>query len=429
MTKSIRTTALFLSFAAVTGSYAQTFTDVNSVIINQPVNDMVFDSAGTGRIIVSIPSSDNIKGNSIGFLDGNTATISAHYFAGSEPGCIALSHNAKYVYAGLNGAGNIKRFNMQTRTIDQTIAIPPTPSGPLFAGDISCSPSADTEIAVSLKDQYRNIQAVNLYRDGIRLSDSINSYASVVVLHHYTSSVLYGFDNMSSGYDFYTMRADDNGIRLINKVGRIFTDDRADFSIVGNMAVSDYGKAVDLSVSPPASLGEFQRMFLWDLGISRGCYDPYQDLWCFASKKIGEDFLYIQRFDARTFLLRDVIRIYNVKSNIAKMVCWGGSTKLAVSTELGQLIIINGTTGSTGIQDAGADAKSLKMVPNPATHTISFDLPETLDITIYTMPGEQVLQARNINQVYIGDLPEAIYIVKIADKEGKLLATRKLIKE
>jgi hypothetical protein len=422
---------LFLCVFFLHTSRAQTYTDVNSKVISQFANDMLFDSVRTQNLIVSIPSKDVFKGNSIGFIDPQSGTVSAHYPAGSEPGCIALSPNATFLYFGLNAASSFKRFNMETRTLDQTVSTGTTFSGALYAGDISCSPSSDTVIAVSIQDRYENAYCVNIYQNGIKLRDSVGWPTRMNVVQYYTPSVIYGYNNQSSGFNLYTMITDNNGVRLVNDIGNLFDGFQIDFSIQGNTAVSDNGRALDISVSPPAALGTYQ----WfnsgpTLGSIRGCYDRHQDLWCFAGKGFGDDIVYIHRFYAGTFLRKDIIRIGRINSDVTRIVCWGDSTRLAISTEQGQMIIVNGEKEDrpTGVSHINADHSQSSMHPNPASDMISFNYPDRLNISICNMLGEQVLQAQDVNQLWIGSLPEAVYTVSISDSRGNLLGIQKLIK-
>jgi len=76
-------------------------------------------------------------------------------FIGSEPARLAVLDDGKYVYAALNGATSIRRFDIQSQTAGLEF---PTGvdryDGPLFAEDIEVLPGNSSAVAVSLKNPW-----------------------------------------------------------------------------------------------------------------------------------------------------------------------------------------------------------------------------------------------------------------------------------
>src|SRR6185369_4735156 len=83
--------------------------------INLPTNDLVYSST-TGRIYASVPSSAGSGGNSIAAIDPTTGSITSTTFIGSEPNKLALSDDGHSLYASLDGAFAIRRFDVLTNT-------------------------------------------------------------------------------------------------------------------------------------------------------------------------------------------------------------------------------------------------------------------------------------------------------------------------
>src|SRR6185312_14964001 len=83
--------------------------------INLPTNDLVYSST-TGRIYASIPSRAGSGGNSIAAIDPTTGSITSTTFIGSEPNKLALSDDGHSLYASLDGAFAIRRFDALTNT-------------------------------------------------------------------------------------------------------------------------------------------------------------------------------------------------------------------------------------------------------------------------------------------------------------------------
>jgi len=83
--------------------------------INLTTNDLVYSST-TGRIYASLPSSAGSGGNSIAAIDPTTGSITSTTFIGSEPNKLALSDDGHSLYASLDGAFAIRRFDVLTNT-------------------------------------------------------------------------------------------------------------------------------------------------------------------------------------------------------------------------------------------------------------------------------------------------------------------------
>src|SRR6185295_6492912 len=78
-------------------------------------NDLIFNQS-TQRIYASVAGYQLTTGNSITTIDPQTATIGPSVFIGSEPNKLALSDDGKTLYANLDGAAAVRRFDISTQT-------------------------------------------------------------------------------------------------------------------------------------------------------------------------------------------------------------------------------------------------------------------------------------------------------------------------
>lgn len=83
--------------------------------INLPNNDIVYDAARQ-IIYASVPSAAGLNGNSLAPIDPATGVVGQPIYVGSEPGKLAISDDQRYLYAALDGAGSVRRFDLATRT-------------------------------------------------------------------------------------------------------------------------------------------------------------------------------------------------------------------------------------------------------------------------------------------------------------------------
>ncbi len=313
----------------------------NYTIMNQYVNDMVYDSL-ISKVLISIPSKDYIHGNSIGYIDPISASLSNYYFIGSEPRPLALTDNLKYVYIGIDGSKSVKKFNLATNTNELTFTVGFNNfDGQFYAGNISCKPGTDSVVAVARRAQ-GNSKGVCIYKNGVKLNDTISYYPTTIdLVHFYSPTVLFGFDNSDTGFDFTTMSVDSQGVKKVNHIGNLMNGFNNDFYINKNMALSDNGDLLDLTGGSATSLAKISIPTTQGFNKVRACFDNGSNLVCFATRGFWNDSLYIFRYNSTTFLKYDQIRVNGFKDEVNKIICWGKS-KYIISTLDGKLLIING---------------------------------------------------------------------------------------
>ncbi len=407
--------------------------DISFSIIDQRLNDMVYDSARS-KIVISIPSTDKLNGNSLGFIDPYKAQLISHYFIGSEPNCLAITGNYKYIYAGMDGSGSVKKFDLDAHSSIQTFYMGiDTYDGLKAANYISCLPGTDSIIAVSKKCPAISpgFFGVSVYNNGIQLKDTISALeAEIDVIHFYSSSRLLGYNNEVSSFDFTDMSVDTGGVHLTSSVENLFSGFFNEFIIAGNMAVSDNGTAIDLS-GPSLELAGTYNLYNPGYSATKVCFDPYLNLVCFALKQFSTDTVYIERFNAKTFLNYDLLRIGGITDDVSKLICWGDSARLAFSTRGGQLVIVNGGSNINGIRDIhGVDAR---IYPNPVTEKLYIEIPQDINnvnLIITGQDGEQII-ADHLNagkkEIDLTNLKGGVYIITLTGID--FVHTEKIIKE
>jgi sugar lactone lactonase YvrE len=101
----------------VTTSPTATATPFTTSFRTMPVNgnDLAYSSL-TQKLYVSIPSSAGVNGNSIGVVDPVTETLENSVFIGSEPNKVVMTADGQSLYAALDGARSIRRFDVNTLT-------------------------------------------------------------------------------------------------------------------------------------------------------------------------------------------------------------------------------------------------------------------------------------------------------------------------
>jgi hypothetical protein len=231
-----------LTFAAVS-----TATPAAPDLAHLTVKHLLSDT-GRSRIYATVPGSVPGIGNSIAIINPANSTIVSTIPVGSEPDVMALSADGAYLYVGLDGAASIARVNLATSAVDQTF---PLGSDPLYgaevAGSISVSPANSMLIAVArafptiAPDQ----AGVAAFNGGTMLPNTTRmTVGSGTIAFCNSGSTLYGFDNQTTGFGFYTMSVNSNGVQQTGVVPNLIIG-AANIICDSNIIYANTGYAVD----------------------------------------------------------------------------------------------------------------------------------------------------------------------------------------
>jgi hypothetical protein len=69
-------------------------------------------SPATGKIYASVPSSEDVLGNSLTVIDPTTGAIGPSAWVGSEPNQLAMTTDGRTLYVGIDGAAGVRRVDL-----------------------------------------------------------------------------------------------------------------------------------------------------------------------------------------------------------------------------------------------------------------------------------------------------------------------------
>lgn len=91
-------------------------------VIPLTANDVVY-SPTTKMLYASVPSTVGAGGNSIKTIDPTTGAITSSVLIGSEPNRLAIASDGTTLYAGLDGAYSVRKFDVATQTPGSQFAL------------------------------------------------------------------------------------------------------------------------------------------------------------------------------------------------------------------------------------------------------------------------------------------------------------------
>jgi hypothetical protein len=160
------------------------------------------------RIWASIPGSDSARGNTVTAVDPTTGVIGPSIVVGSEPGPMAISDDASYLYVGLEGAPTVVRVDLAAGVKDIDIDLGIGSIGGQRAEDIVVLPGLPQTFAVS-----RRNTCCTPRHDGVAIYDNAARRTTVTQGHTGSDRIaaspsatrLYGYNNETTEFGFRTI--------------------------------------------------------------------------------------------------------------------------------------------------------------------------------------------------------------------------------
>lgn len=216
--------------------------------VSLQANDLIFD--GLRRVIyASVPSSVGVGGNTITVINPATGVVGPSVFVGSEPGKLALSDNAQYLYVGLNGAAAIRRVDLQTFTATQQFSLGSDPfSGPYYPADIAVAPGQPLVVAVSLRRLGVSPEhgGVAIFDNGVqRPTKTPDHTGSNVVEFGATADRLYGYNNGTTEFGFRRLTVTAGGVTELDVTRDLFSSFSADMVFEAGRIFASVGTVID----------------------------------------------------------------------------------------------------------------------------------------------------------------------------------------
>ncbi len=294
-------------------------------------NDVVYSSS-TGKLHASVPSTVGTLGNTIATIDPATGNIDNSVFIGSEPNRLTLSDDGNTLYASLDGASAVRRFDTQTQTAGAQFSVgQDTFFGRYTIHDLAVAPGNPGLVAIA-----RHHQGVSPPEAGVAVFDNGvqrpqtgpgHSDGSDYLSFSASASKLYG-GGFSGGLK--TLTIDANGVTVAPTVtfsvgSRIKFHNGLIFSSIGQVINPD----------TRTLLGTFSEStsnaFVADSSVGRAYY--------VVGNQFGGGPRTLKAFDINTFVSVGSLDLPGVTGDPTTLVRWGANG-LALRTSTGQLFII-----------------------------------------------------------------------------------------
>ena len=198
-------------------------------VLELPAMDLAYDAARS-RIYASIASGP--RANTVVRIDPATGVIDGSVGVGSIPGKLALSSDGSTLWVGVDGAKQVRR-----------VALPAFTAGAAFstgfgsADELHAMPGHPNTVAVL------SAGMITVYDNGVARPRQ-GGGASTIAFGE-SAAVMYGYNNMSSGFDFSTYRVDEEGVTLVRENGNLMGGYYQTILHAGGRVYGRFGTVVD----------------------------------------------------------------------------------------------------------------------------------------------------------------------------------------
>jgi hypothetical protein len=302
--------------------------------ISLAANDLVYDPLRQ-RIYASVPSSAGVIGNSLTQIDPVTGTIGASVFIGSEPGRLEISDNSQYIYASLDGAAAVRRFDLASQTPGLQFALGSDPSlGPYSVDDFAVVPGQPDSVAIARK--YLSVSprhaGVAIYDNGVpRPTTTATHTGSNVIEFSASDATLYGYNIETSESGFRTMAVGASGVSVVSTTSKLVSG--VDIRYDSGLIYSTAGRVIDPAMA--TIMGSFSELD-WDSLVAP---DASAGRVYFLTRT-NFSVLTLKAFDLTTFRQVGSLTISDVSGNPGSLITWGADG-LAFRTSGSQIFLVS----------------------------------------------------------------------------------------
>ncbi|HEU4768697.1 MAG TPA: hypothetical protein VFS77_15045, partial [Pyrinomonadaceae bacterium] len=299
-------------------------TGPDSVIkLQLAANDLIFDP-GTQKVYASVPSGLTSYGNSLAPISPVTGVVSEPIFIGVDPTRLAISSNNQYLYAGLDGVGGVRRFDLQTQTPGLQFSLGVVAAGPLHVEDIEVQPGNPSVVAVSLRNKVTvpGFEGVAVFDEGVKRQNVTQRHTGSNAIEFSASpSVLWGLDTRSTESGLEKLNVDASGVTVLSKMPHLISG-AGDFEFQNGLLYANNGQVVDPDTQTVLGSFPMAGFMATDIPANR----VYFMDWSPISPTVT-----IFAFDSTTFLPVGFLSIPNVSGRPGSFIrC--GTNKLAFRT-------------------------------------------------------------------------------------------------
>ncbi|HEX2166052.1 MAG TPA: IPT/TIG domain-containing protein [Longimicrobiales bacterium] len=202
-----------------------------------------------GLVYASVASDDPSYANRVVAIDAASGTITGSVLVGSDPGPLAITDDAQFLYVGLNEAPRVSRIDLDVFAIDVEIDFSADQQlGTVYAEDIVAIPGAPLTFAASLRvaNSSPSHAGVVIYDDVTRRPVRTDGHTGANrITRGITPSEIYGFNTETTEHGVRRIGIFPDGLRELEVAGGLVETFYADLEFDGGLLFATTGSVID----------------------------------------------------------------------------------------------------------------------------------------------------------------------------------------
>lgn len=201
------------------------------------------------RLLVSVDGYFPVLGNRLVEVDPLTGELGRSLALPGGPGAIAVSADGTRAYVGLTASPTVAEVDLVTFTLVRQFSLGSDSSGPRFAEDIAVQPGRADVIAVSMRNKCCSPrhEGVAIFEDGVaRPVQTPGHTGADRIAWGDVPGVLYGYNNETTGFGFYSMIVTSTGVTAPAPI-KLISGFGVDIEYSGGRVHATNGQVVDVA--------------------------------------------------------------------------------------------------------------------------------------------------------------------------------------
>jgi hypothetical protein len=261
----------------------------------------------TGALYAVVSSADPAYANELLELD-EAGRVRSSVQIGSDPNTLAVSDDGTTMWVGLQATQQVMKVDLTGAkpVLGATFALPANDFGQVFpAGPMVVLAGTTTTLAISLRSTIGSpsFKGVRILEDGAALPLATPGHTGAARLVGGPPGYLFGFNDQTSGYEFYTLKAQADGVTQTAFTKLI--EGAWDLLYIQPYVVAATGEVVDVSdLAAPTRAGKFSQSGLLEYDpqkknvVMLSCGEPEISFSCNLASRHK---LVLRRLDLATF--------------------------------------------------------------------------------------------------------------------------------
>lgn len=199
---------------------------VTSQVVPVRAGDVAFSDV-TRTLFATARATDSLFPNRVVEITPATGAIARSVAIGADPRLLAIADDGIQLYVGVDGQNTVRRMDVTSFVPGPELSLGGDGFfGPTFAADIAVLPGRPLSVAVTryFRSASPPLAGTTIFDNATARTTSGPGHTGGSRIEFVGSdSVLFGYNNLSTGFNLFTFRVEPAGLRVLRDIGGLIT--------------------------------------------------------------------------------------------------------------------------------------------------------------------------------------------------------------